>query len=222
MELLGISLNNVGLREALRRSEEYLDQGGLNTIAYVSARKLLEASEDEEQQKWWQGLDLTLCEDVEVLKAAGQVTQVRVKEIEENLFLREFLKILVRRQAAVFLLAEEEGGLEALENELREMQSNLYILGRDTTDHYTENEEGLINAINALAPRVILSRLPYPQGIRLMYDYHRYLNGSIWLSLPDTLGKAEKEGWKGKVTDLICKTLLHKKIHQFVQEQEEK
>ena len=35
MELLGISLTDVGLREALKQSDRYLDQGGLNTIAYV-------------------------------------------------------------------------------------------------------------------------------------------------------------------------------------------
>ncbi|MBQ9991260.1 MAG: WecB/TagA/CpsF family glycosyltransferase [Lachnospiraceae bacterium] len=222
MELLGISLNNIGLKEALRKSEEYLDQGGLNTIAYVSAKKLLEASEDGEQQKWWQKMDLSIFEDVEILKAAGGVSQSRAKEIEENAFLREFLKILVRRQAPVFLLAEEEEALEQLEEELRLMQNNLYIAGRDTTDHYLENKEGLINAINALAPRVILSRLPYPEGIHLMYDYHSYLNGSVWLTLPHTLVKAEKEGWKGKVSGLIYQKLLHKKIHQFVQEQEQK
>ena len=91
MELLGISLTDVGLREALKQSDRYLDQGGLNTIAYVSAKKLLEASEDEEQQKWWNELDLTICEDVGLLKAAGAATQSRVREVKENIYLKEFL-----------------------------------------------------------------------------------------------------------------------------------
>ena len=93
MELLGISLSNIGLREALRRTNGYLEQGGLNTIAYVSARKLLDASEDEQHKTWWNELDLTICEDVEVLKAAGVVSQNRIKEVEENAYLKEFLKI---------------------------------------------------------------------------------------------------------------------------------
>lgn len=222
MEILGILLNNLSLKEALNRSEIYLNQGGLNTIAYVSGRKLLEASEDEEQQKWWQGLDLTVCEDTEILKAAGRATQTKVKEIEENSFLKEFLKLLVRRQASAFLLEEDGEGLKEMEEELKLIQSNLYVIGRDTMDHYTENMEGLINAINTMAPRVILSRLPHPESIRLMSEYHQYLNSSVWLSLPETLANTKSPGLKDRMTDLIYKKLLHKKIHQFAQEQEEK
>ena len=222
MELLGISLSNIGLREALRRTNGYLEQGGLNTIAYVSARKLLDASEDEQHKTWWNELDLTICEDVEVLKAAGVVSQNRIKEVEENAYLKEFLKILVRRHASAFLLAEEEEKLKEFEAELRLLQSNLYVVGRDTTDHYVENKDGMINGINALAPKVILSRLPYPEGIHLMHDYRQYLNGSIWLTLPETLVKSSRKGWIRRVSGLLDKKLLHKKIHRFVQEQEEK
>lgn len=222
MELLGVSLSNIGLREALKRTGRYLETGGVNTIAYVSARKLLEASEDERQQMWWNGLDLTVCEDVEILKAAGMVSQSRIKEVEENIYLREFLKILVRRQASAFLLAEGEEKLKEFEEELRCLQSNLLVVGRDTTDRYIENKDGMINGINGLAPRVILSRLPYPEGIHLMYDYRHYLNASVWLALPDTLVKSSREGWMQKMAGLIDKRLLHKKIHRFAQGKEEK
>ncbi|MGN1314323.1 MAG: WecB/TagA/CpsF family glycosyltransferase [Lachnospiraceae bacterium] len=220
MEVLGISLSNVGLREAIRRSEGYLRQGRLNTIAYVSTKKLIEASENEEQRIWWEKLDLTICEDTEVLKAAGAVSYNRLKEIEENSFLKEFLKLLARRHTSVLLLAEDEERLKLLEEELRHIQSNLFVVGRDTTDYYRENKEGLINAINAQAPGVILSRLPYPEGIHLMYDYHSYLNSSVWLTLPETLVKSETEGWKEKMADLIYRKLLNKKLHRFAQEKE--
>ena len=80
----------------------------------------------------------------------------------------------------------------------------------------------MINGINALAPKVILSRLPYPEGIHLMHDYRQYLNGSIWLTLPETLVKSSRKGWIRRVSGLIDKKLLHKKIHRFAQEQEEK
>lgn len=222
MELFGISLYDIGCREGLRRCREYLVQGGLNTAAYICGRKLLEASENEEQQRWWKGIDLTFCEDIEILKALGELTEGRLQEIEENLFLKAFLLMLAEHKDSVFLLEHQEASLGSLETELKQMERNLLIIGRDTLERYADNAEGLINAMNALAPKVILSRLPYPEGIRLMYEYRSYLNASLWLTLPDTLLKGEKEGWKEKVSDLICKTLLHKKIHQFVQEQKEK
>lgn len=232
MELLGISLTNVGLNEALIRTNEYLERGGLNTIAYVSARMLLEASEDEQQQKWWSGLDLTICEDVEILKAAGVNSESRLREVEENAYLKEFLKTLVHRQETVFLLAPNEEQLKDFEQELRLFQSSwqgnvknglrsrLQIIGRDITERYEENKDGMINGINALAPGVILSRLPYPEGIRLMYDYHSYLNGSVWLTLPEVLVKDNRSDWTGKVSDFFYRKLFDKKIHQFEQDKE--
>ena len=235
MELLGISLTNVGLQEALIKTREYLEQGGLNTVAYVSARKLVEACENEEHQKWWNDLDLTICEDVEVLKAAGIDCENRQREVEENAYLREFLEILDQRRERVFLIASHEDQLQEFEEELQQFQkgnqgvadqesapqdAGWQIVGRDSTYNYGENPEGLINRINVLAPKVILSRLPYPEGIRLMYEYHSYLNGSIWLTLPEVLMKDSRSDWTGKVSDFFYKKLFDKKIQQFEQEKE--
>lgn len=193
MNLLGISLSNVGLREALRRTEEYFRGGGLNTIAYVSASKLVQASEQEEQKAWLEDLDLTICEDVEVLKAAGITSQNRIREVEENQYLQEILKLIVRNYYKVFLLADTEENLQEFEEELRFLQSNLPVAGRDATENYSQDKSSMINGINAVAPQIILSRFSYPEGIQLMHDYHRLLNGAVWLTLPEKLFQGRKE-----------------------------
>lgn len=212
VELLGVSLSNVGLREALIRTNQFLKSGKLNTIAYASVSKLMEASEKEEQRQWWSALDMTICEDVEVLKAIGMATVGRIKEVEENAYLKEFLKLLVRGHKEIYLLADTEQNLQEFEEELRNFQNNLYIVGRDTLENYGENKDGMINAINAVAPKVILSLLPYPQGIHLMYDYRMYLNGSVWLSLTEKNLGQKKQSWISKIAECIDKKLFEKKI----------
>lgn len=222
MNLLGISLSNVGIREALRRTEGYFSGGGLNTIAYVSASKLVQASEQEEQKLWWEDLDLTVCEDAEVLKAAGVTSQNRIREVEDNQYLKEFLKIIVRGYHKVFLLSDTEENLQDFEEELRLLQSNLPIVGRDITENYPVDKDSMINGINAVAPGVILSRFPYPEGIRLMHDYHRLLNGAVWLTLPEKLSQNREENWMGRISGFFYRHLFHKKIYYFNKEPQSK
>ncbi len=224
MELLGISLTDVGIKEALNRTKEYLETGGLNTIAYVSTRKLLEACGDEEQQKWWNELDLTVCEDTEVLKAVGNHDESRQREVEDNIYLTEFLRLLAERNKDVFLLTQREEQLEGLKEELsvfgKDFYGQLSISEGDCLDSYTDNTEGLINRINLAAPAVIISQLPYPKGIRLMHDCHSYLNSRLWLTLPEVLMKEERTGLPGKVASYFYSKLFDKKIQQFEQEKE--
>lgn len=95
-EILGIPLSNIGLRESLRKINEFSESNGLNTVAYISAGKLVLASDNREQRKWWSNLDLILYEDKEVLKAVGITAPARIREVEENKFLKEMLRNLVR------------------------------------------------------------------------------------------------------------------------------
>lgn len=222
MNLLGISLSNVGLREALRRTEEYFRGGGLNTIAYVSASKLVQASEQEEQKAWLEDLDLTICEDVEVLKAAGITSQNRIREVEENQYLQEILKLIVRNYYKVFLLADTEENLQEFEEELRFLQSNLPVAGRDATENYSQDKSSMINGINAVAPQIILSRFSYPEGIQLMHDYHRLLNGAVWLTLPEKLFQGRKETLLKKASGFFYRQIFHKKVNHFKEEPQSK
>jgi UDP-N-acetyl-D-mannosaminuronic acid transferase (WecB/TagA/CpsF family) len=215
VDLLGISVTNVGQREAIKRTNEYLKKGGLNTIAYLSAGKVVQASENEDQKHWWSDLDLILWEDTDVLEAAGVSSQSRIREVEENAYLKEFLRTLVKNHAGTFLLADTEENLQAFEEELRFLQNNLYVVGREATDHYPDSKDGMVNAINALAPRVILSRLPYPEGIRLMHDYRMYLNSSVWLTLPEKILKDSKESWVVRMTRFVDKKILHRKMNNI-------
>lgn len=212
-KILSNSLNKSGVRELLRKTGEYLESGSLNTVVSLSSIKLIRAMENEEYGRMITLADMIIFEDIEVLKALGIATPARSREVEENKYLKEFLRKLVKEQREILLAAENDEQLELLEKELKSLQSNLNIVGRSAADRYLSDKESFINSVNLLAPEVVLSRMSSSMDLEILYEYSNYLNASLWMVLPDKLVENKKAGWLDKINKFICKKLLNKKIN---------
>ncbi len=215
ISILGISLVDIGLREAMRKTDVFFRNGAMNTISYISTKKLVQASEDPKQKLWLEALDMTICEDVDILNAAGITSWNRIKEVEENEYFKEFLKRVARNHFETYLLADTAENLERLEEELRTMQSNLSICGRGAVEQYSVNKDSLINDINEIAPMVIISRLPYPDDIHMMYENRMLINSEAWISLPEKILTDQRHPWTVKMTERMYTKLFRKKVNRY-------
>ena len=192
-KILSNSLNKSGVRELLRKTGEYVESGSLNTVVSLSSIKLIRAMENEEYGRMITLADMIIFEDIEVLKALGIATPARSREVEENKYLKEFLRKLVKEQREILLAAENDEQLELLEKELKSLQSNLNIVGRSAADRYLSDKESFINSVNLLAPEVVLSRMSSSMDLEILYEYSNYLNASLWMVLPDKLVENKKD-----------------------------
>ena len=82
--LLGITLYDYGVREALRNTDRFLATGGLNTVAYISSAQIAQASRDEGLKDCVEQLDMTVCTEPDLLEAAGIAGRSRIHEIDEK------------------------------------------------------------------------------------------------------------------------------------------
>lgn len=221
IKVLGITLNDLGLREALRQTDVFLKNGALNTIAYVSTQKLVRASEHEEEKQWLEEMDMTVCEDIEVLHAAGITNRSRIREVEQNEYLTELLRRIKYNKYSTFLFTDTVQNLERLEEELHEIMSGLPIKGRVSLEEYGDNRDGIWNAMNAATPVVIISRFPYPEGMRLMHECRQFLNGELWITLPDHISARMKRSFLKKVEQRLYKRQFYRKLSSFLQEEKQ-
>lgn len=157
--ILGISLLDMTARESLRRADRCLRSGALNTATYLTTQTLASAAKDVRVKGLLEDTDMTLCVDPEILEAAGIANAGRIREIEERVFLKEFLRRLARQQEAVYLLSDTQEAAQALEKMLLGQQDGLNIVGKCGFDEQEQQKERLMNALNAAAPAVILSRM---------------------------------------------------------------
>lgn len=215
IKVLGISLENMGLRESLRQTDKFLRNGALNTIAFVSTKKLVQASENPEQKEWMEKLDMVVFEDVDALHAAGITNHSRIKETEQGEYLTELLRKIKHNKNVTFLLTDTKEQLEQFEDELHGVISGIPIKGRACLEEYGENLEGMLNSMNALNPDVILSQLTYPEGIRLMNEYRMMLNGELWVTLPQHINNTKKRPLKNRILQHLYKRQLTKKVSSF-------
>lgn len=213
IKVLGISLQNTGLRESLRQTDIFLKNGALNTIAYVSTQKLVQASENEEQKLWMEELDMAIYEDVDVLHAAGVENRSRIREVEQNEYLIELLRRIKHNKYSTYLLADTKDNLTLLEEELHEIMSGLPIKGRASLEEYSDNKESIINAMNAIVPVIIISRFPYPQGMQMMHECRMLLNGEIWITLPEHINAQKKKSLKNRIVQRLYKRRFTKKVN---------
>lgn len=221
IKVLGITLVNMSLRESLRQTDKFLKNGALNTIAYISTQKLVQACEQEEQKNWMEELDMTICEDTDVLRAAGVDNRSRFREIEQNEYLIELLRRIKHNKYGTYLFTDTKANLNTLENELHELMSGLPIKGRGTLEEYESNIESIINDMNAVAPVIIISRFPYPQGMQMMHEYRMLLNGEIWITLPEHINALKKRPLKKRVMQRMYKRSFTKKVNYFQKDENE-
>lgn len=219
INLLGITLRDYTLRESMKLASIYLNSGALNTISYISTQILVEAGENAEQKEWIESMDLTISGELDILRAATITNRNRFHEVENDEFMKEFLKKIVRSRKTIFLLSDSETSLANLHKELLEYQENIQIVGSYILDELSGGQDSLINEINDIVPTVIISCMPYPYQEQLMYENKKRINAEVWIALPgNRKSKKRKKFGTGKISLYFDKRIFRKRVSKYQNE----
>lgn len=186
IEVLGVRVKECSLRESLKLTDGYLRNGALNTVIYVSSKLLVDAGSNEEQKQRIADADLTIFGDSSVLKNLEDAPAHRIEEIEHDVYLKEFLKKVVRMHRSVMLLSDTVEHMESLKNEILNYQENVPIIAEHVMSEQGEDQEALLNKMNDIAPSVIFSRLDCRIQAKMMQETRKFLNADVWIGLLDS------------------------------------
>lgn len=216
MQVLGVELQDYSVREAMRKVEFFLRDSKVSTIAYITTRGLMAAEESPELKSFLSDIDLTVAADTDILHAAGVENRNRMKEIENDEFLDEFLKKLVRGRRKVYLLTGTKEQLSALEECLASYQESLRIVGKFSLDNLEQDEDWLVNEMNSMMPDVVISNIPTPQRESFFGNNHMKMNARIWLMLKDKVVHAtQRKSIAWRLGEMLSKKLFHRKVVQY-------
>ncbi len=183
IDVLGLSLDNCTVREAMMRVEEYLNEGVLRTIETVTMQMLLVQEEDAVVREVLSGLDLTIIGEKEILQIADAASMQRVQETEENDFAYEFFKRVERNKKRVFLLGESEERLAQQKAQIADLFPRMEVCGECALEECTGDIEAVINEINAMSPDVILSVLPTPGQEHFLSENRDKMHVNLWYGM---------------------------------------
>lgn len=221
INILGIELTDYSLKESLLRLDDYVRSGGLNTILYITTPVLIMAGENEDEKKEIEAMDMTLCGDADILRVAEIRSVSRQYEVENLVFLKEFLRRLARSGRKVYLLAESEEENRVLREELEAFQTGILIGGSGVIADGDKELGEVINRINDIAPTAIISRISPGRQEKWMTEAKPFVNAEVWLGISkDMILDGTKEPFRKKVTDKIYKRIFLSRINRFRGENE--
>ncbi len=218
INILGVAIKERSLKESLKLTETYLNNGALNTVLYVSSKLLLAAGKNPELKAWIEAMDLTVYAEADILRAANVVTSRRVREIENTSYMKEVVHKLHKGKKTVYLLTEKEEELLALEDYLKKLGPELQIAAENSLDAMGEDTDNLINHMNEVSANVIISMIPFPFQEKLMAENKSYINSEVWIALlrPDeSYAKEEHMNVFQKIFQKVYFFLFRKRVGKY-------
>lgn len=223
IEVLGVGISVYSLREEMRRVDGYLRDGRFSTIAYITTRGLMAAQESEELRQFLAGLDMTVIADSDILRAGGIANRNNIREADNDEFMQEFLKKLVRMRKTVYLLTGTDAQLVALKQGLCSYEENLHIIGSYSLEELAlqgYDEDYLVNQMNVEMPGVIISNISSPQREAFFEANHMKLNADIWLMLKDEVVHQKLTNSPfSKLREFMVRKLFARKVSRYQNDQ---
>lgn len=183
MEVLGIPMKDLTIRESMKKVEQFFADEKVSTIALITMKGLIKAQDSPEIKEWMSSLDMTVAVDVDILHAADINYRSRIHDVENNVFISEFLKKLVRQRKTVYLMSQTEESLKKLEAELLSCEEGLRIVGKAAVDDLEHDDDFVINDMNMKVPWVLISNLESPKREQFLKENHMKMNVRIWMML---------------------------------------
>lgn len=188
------------IRESMKKVDTFFRDRKVGTIAMITMRGLLAAHEDEAIKNWMGSIDLTIPADAEILRAGNIAFHSRIRDVENNTFVTEFFKKIVRQKKNVYLLSDNQTELDKLKNDILSYEEDVRIVGSFCLDSTENDGDYVVNEINMTFADVLISNLGTPGRESFFTDNHMKLNVAIWMMVRPDVDLADKE--KGFFTTL--------------------
>jgi len=219
ISVLGIKMNDLSLREALRAADDYMESSRLNTICFLNTELLLKTKDDLELKSAIQGMDMPVAGSVDILSAGGITSRSRRKEVEGNFLIREILHRLAQGKRKVFLLGTSQDALVHMREQFLSVDNKLTFFGSFALDGPEKSNDAIINEINSVVPDVIISVIPSPKQELLMAESRNMVNSSYWVSLQpemlENLKKVEKKKKKNVLSEFINRFIFRTTVKNY-------
>lgn len=184
---MGVQFDNVTMQQALEMAQTLLERPGADYCVTPNAEIVYEAMHDAAFAQLINGAALVLPDGAGVVKAArilGTPLQQKVAGID---FAAALLDVLAAQGKRLYLLGSKPGVAEQAARKMREAHPQLQICG--TADGYfkPEEEDAVVEKINAAAADVLFVCLGAPKQELFMKRHQNDLSCRLMIGLGGSL-----------------------------------
>ena len=190
IEVLGIRLDCLTAKETMLQAIQFMENDPVDTIEIMTMDCLMNNQEDETWISRAKDFKLVLPGEVEILEAAEIHDRVKLKETENRIFLKMFMKYLQKNQKRIYLLADTEEEIVQAENAIRHYNRGIRLSGHACLDPAGNREEEVVNDINGTETDCVLSVLSSPYQESFISRNKTLLNTKLWFGCGPMLSRS--------------------------------
>ena len=218
INIFDVYMQNFTAKEAMKQVIAYLETESLHTIEIVTMDMLLKEQENVQWKDMVKKLDMVLPGERGILEAAGVQDKNSIRDAEEHIFLKLFLKYLQKNRKKIFLLADKEEQIQALSEEIRHYHRGIVITGGAALVPDEGQEEKVINEINGTETDCLVSIFSSPWQEQFIAEKKALLNVRLWIGC----GPLLMQNYTEKKIGRKVKTFFLKKLFRYRVEKQKK
>ena len=193
-EILGISIKDHSVREALHKTREYLSYNVPSVVLFLTRDVLLAASDSDEHKRIIEEeAEITMPSTSDIFKAAEIKDKGREREIDRNLYLKGLLRMLSKEHRRIFLVAQNPAQMGELKSLLGAFENELQIAGI-----YDGSEpmsiEDITNDINSVTPYVVFAVCSGKDGLEFISSGKKYMNTRLIVVMQPEMLNVKEDG----------------------------
>ena len=112
INVLSTEMDCITAKEAMLKAIAFLERESVDIIEWIRSTS---------------GFGLILPGETEILEAAGETDRIKLREAENQTFIKMFMKYLQKNRKRVFLLAESEEKLNTVENAMKYYDKGIFL-----------------------------------------------------------------------------------------------
>lgn len=215
IQVLDAIIHNDSAKAAMTKMVDYIRQDTFHVVEVVTMQSLVKLLEQEEHRQYLEAFDFTFAGDKEVLEAGGVTDDKRLKEAEDMLFVKMFLRYLHKNRKKVFVLADDEETLQKVFYIMTENYRDIRVVEHAVLSEQGPSEEMIINQINGVETDCVMAFMASPLQEEFLIRNRSLINTKVWIGLGrEFCERMSESSWFFRVKKLLTLRFWKKKIEK--------
>jgi N-acetylglucosaminyldiphosphoundecaprenol N-acetyl-beta-D-mannosaminyltransferase len=163
VDILGVPVDSVTMREAVGRVRGFLSEESVHTVYTPNAEIMMAAQRDAQLKDILKSADLLVADGAGVVLASRLLGRSVPEKVSGVDLIMECLRTFSREHVRYFLLGGKKGVAEAAAENMKKDYPGTEIAGCMHGYFSAEEEDGIIDRINASDPDILLVALGAPK-----------------------------------------------------------
>lgn len=186
VDIMGISIDNITMEQALEKVESFLDQNNLHTIYTPNSEIMMEAYRDEHLKNILCQADMLIADGAGVVLAAKILGQSLPEKVPGFDLAKNILNLSSKRNIRIFLFGAKPGVAETAGENIIKEYAGVKITGFRDGYFKPEDEADIIEQINASHADVLLVALGAPKQEKWIHSHKNELNVKVCIGVGGT------------------------------------